>query len=424
MTIDDFRGQVRISQIQAAFDDIVGNINNMIDTYNLANSYEDVDYTKGGTGLSAPSYSLSVGGLKTVLTNYNNTLVGCNVFKINDTTCLVTDGLFITSNQVYRIKDTFVNGNVDWNMSELYYDIDNDNVIYKQGSHGVIVDSQGVYNQPTINSNTEYGVFYAGRNAQDAYKITKSEGYVDNFTINGTYTDPYVIWQFPKPVKINRITLNAECKSIINEYATIVVRCDNEVVYNGVGGYIDIPLQDRETSYVDIYANTAGLHYGFITKFSNLVVSGLTSSIGIQQGGLIIPSPNIIKICDLNWNAKDGLIKDVKALQIEKPKNYTLTSSDRIFDDNGLCNHDGLDTTSSGKFVQYTAAGGGAGLQSEINIFGEQIIRNDDNSNGDRGNTQTNTSPVLYIPKGCTDNLYSVGGAGRSTLNAIFKYNQ
>jgi hypothetical protein len=161
-------------------------------------------------------------------------------------------------------------------------------------------------------------------------------------------------------------------------------------------------------------------------------VGGTSSSIAIQQGGLIIPSPNIIKICDLNWNAKDGLIKDVKALQIEKPKNYSLTTTNKgVLAEANMYNLDTLNTTNSGKFVAYSdiAATGNMNHYGFVSILGENII--DNSETGDPMPRTSNTAfamTKLYIPKGCSDSLsYNntwFTGEGRTITDPIFKYNE
>ena len=84
MTIKDFRGQVKVSDVQNAFDEIVNRINSKVDVYNSFFDLQDYDLTKGSPLLGASGYTLSVGGLKSVLNSYANTVIGCRTWKIDD----------------------------------------------------------------------------------------------------------------------------------------------------------------------------------------------------------------------------------------------------------------------------------------------------------------------------------------------------
>lgn len=431
--IKDFRGQVKVADVQAAFNEIVNNINGLVDSYNQASDYAGADYTKGSPSLSAPSYTLSVGGLKTVLTNYNNTLIGCNIFKIDDLSCLVTEGLYITSDRVYRIPSQYVVGEAGWDMSELYYDKVNEVLMFKDGSHGAIVAEQTVFNQPTINSNTEYGVFYFNYNSQNAYKCTTSEGVSAIFQSTGVFEYPTLTWELPSSVKINSISLNANA-TVVGGSSTIVVKCDEDIVYSGAAGNINISLTNRDTSKIIVYAQISNNIFGFNVKFSDLLVQGTSSSIAIEQGGVVTPSDSIVKVCDLNWKAKDGLIKDFKQAQLEKPIGYTLNNSDKnVLSDNHWMNNDPLDTTNSGKFAAYSMlfAQGNDYHYGYTSILGQNIILNRENEDPEYRNSGVAfPMSILYIPKGCTDNMssycnYSEGsstGVGRTVTDPIFKY--
>lgn len=125
MTIKDFRGQVKVSDVQNAFDEIVNRINSKVDVYNSFFDLQDYDLTKGSPLLGASGYTLSVGGLKSVLNSYANTVIGCRTFRIDDETLLVSDGFCITPDRVYRINSQIMGGasapDVRPEASESYY---------------------------------------------------------------------------------------------------------------------------------------------------------------------------------------------------------------------------------------------------------------------------------------------------------------
>lgn len=125
MTIKDFRGQVKVSDVQNAFDEIVNRINSQVDVYNSFFDLQDYDLTKSSPLLGASGYTLSVGGLKSVLSSYANTVIGCRTFRIDDETLLVSDGFCITPDRVYRINTQIMGGasapDVRPEASESYY---------------------------------------------------------------------------------------------------------------------------------------------------------------------------------------------------------------------------------------------------------------------------------------------------------------
>lgn len=424
MSIKDFRGQVKISDVQTAFDEIIGRINNTVDIYNAAAEAEDIDYTKGSPKLSAASYTLTIGGLKTILNGYNNTLIGCNIFKIDDTTCLVTDGLYITSNEVYRIRSRFISGQSGWDLSEMYYDIDNDTVMFKDGVSQSVVEVTSGWSQPVISSNTECGVFTANYNSQNAYQITNSTGWSCSWAGTGAYAYPAFSWTLPKAIKITNISLDAN-SVVFNGSSTIVIECDNQEVYRGASGLISVPLSGRETSTIRIYEIISGNIIGFSTTFKNLLVTGNATSYAIDNGGTVTPSDNIIKICDLNWNGKDGLIKDNKKLKLENIKDYKLCSVSRKNTyAEGKWAEESLNTANAGKFVCYTAdmTAGGSPYYGSVNILGKNIIENSPpNDAAHRSHSYIMCYTKLYVPKGASDLMTVDNRAGRLVSDSYLK---
>ena len=125
MTINDFRGQVKIADVQAAFNEIVNRINSAIDTYKSAQELEDIDYTKGSPKLSSAGYTLTVGGLKSILNAYNGCTIGARAYKISEGESLLSDGLHIRNGIPYRINAQIVQGGNEPSVrpepSEAYY---------------------------------------------------------------------------------------------------------------------------------------------------------------------------------------------------------------------------------------------------------------------------------------------------------------
>lgn len=421
MTIKDFKGQVKIADIQAAFNEIVNRINSMVDIYNNAAGFGDIDYTKGSPKLGSSGYCLTIGGLKTILNNYNNTLIGCNVYKIDDSTCLVSDGLYITSTGVYRIKGGFISGQSGWDMSELYYDIDNEAVIFKDGANQSVVEVTTGWTQPTINSNTECGIFTANYNSGVAYCVANNSGWSMSYssTTGGQVANPAVTWNLPKTIKCSNISFTSNVNNILGS-GNIVVYVNGEHIYTGAASSShSINLNNREVDSITIGYTVAG-GIGFSVNISNLLVSGFVNSYAYESGGVITPSNNIIKICDLNWRAKDGLIKDFKSLQLENLKDYRLKKAKRGY---GRYAVDSLNTSNSGKFVVYSGMFSTGSYGSALSIMGERIIYNP-RDGGDALHRSSNvafSSTPLYIPKGATDNMTENVNAGRSVSDPSFE---
>ena len=79
-----FRGQVKIQDVKDELERIVDEVNTLIDNYNdaLAGIHSNI-FSEGAASLAAPGYTLSIGGLKTLMNAYRGCAVGSKVFKIN-----------------------------------------------------------------------------------------------------------------------------------------------------------------------------------------------------------------------------------------------------------------------------------------------------------------------------------------------------
>lgn len=106
-----FKGQVKVANIQNAFNELIARINNIVDVYNETDTFlEEQDYSKGGDSLGAAGYTLTVGGIKQVLQAYAGTLIGCRAFRIDPTHVIVTDGVYFKTNKVIRINSQILTG--------------------------------------------------------------------------------------------------------------------------------------------------------------------------------------------------------------------------------------------------------------------------------------------------------------------------
>ena len=96
-----FKGQVKVSDIQAEFNRIVTSLNEQITKYNTAlEGATSEKYSVGKPTLSANGYVLSIGGLKVLLNCYRGCTLGAKVYKINNTKAIITRGIYIDTDGI------------------------------------------------------------------------------------------------------------------------------------------------------------------------------------------------------------------------------------------------------------------------------------------------------------------------------------
>lgn len=79
--VRQFKGIVKVADVQEEFDNLVNGINSMIRTYNDSAYVKDINYNDVSEELAPLNYTLSVGGLRKVLDTYDGCVVGCKVFN-------------------------------------------------------------------------------------------------------------------------------------------------------------------------------------------------------------------------------------------------------------------------------------------------------------------------------------------------------
>ena len=119
MTNYTFKGQVKVADVKAAFDDFINRINTLVSTYNTTETFlSNIDLTVGSPTLAAGGYTLTVGGIKQLLEAYDGVLLGCRAFRIDSTHIVVTDGIYFTSEAPYRIDAQVLSGDGSY----IYFD--------------------------------------------------------------------------------------------------------------------------------------------------------------------------------------------------------------------------------------------------------------------------------------------------------------
>lgn len=121
-----FKGQVKISDVQEAFDEIVNATNAIVSIYNSSKAIEDIDYTKGSAVLAPSGYTLTVGGLKQALALADGCVVGAKPILLSKQQIKMTTGILISDAGVYRLPDAILDKpSGSRSKLTLYYDIFN-----------------------------------------------------------------------------------------------------------------------------------------------------------------------------------------------------------------------------------------------------------------------------------------------------------
>lgn len=187
-----FKGEVKVSDVQEAFDDIVTRINNMIDDYNSASYVIDIDYSVGAKTLAPAGYTLTIGGLKQILKTYNNCIIGAKPFKVASDRVVITDGVLILNNEVKRLPSKIIT--INNKIATIYFNKStNDYTLTKNTNTVKVCDIN-------LNSESDYVKSINGVLNEDFdghYKITTESKTFGNFaTGNPIYPDTSVSPKF------------------------------------------------------------------------------------------------------------------------------------------------------------------------------------------------------------------------------------
>ncbi|MCM1324142.1 MAG: hypothetical protein NC218_08265 [Acetobacter sp.] len=104
-----FKGQVKVSEIQSAFDDMIARVNALREKYTEALGAANYNIAIGGSELGPNRYTLSVGGLKTILAAMNGQVFNSRVFKYNNR-LFVSNGLYVEDTDVISLPAGVVSG--------------------------------------------------------------------------------------------------------------------------------------------------------------------------------------------------------------------------------------------------------------------------------------------------------------------------
>lgn len=123
MVIKLFKGQVKVADVKAAFDEIIEKINTIITNYNQSSYIQDIDYSVGGDSLAPSGYTLTVGGMKQFMSSCDGCVVGAKPFKVSDSKFKLTTGILVTKYGIYRLPDSTLDIPTNKSYRTLYYNI-------------------------------------------------------------------------------------------------------------------------------------------------------------------------------------------------------------------------------------------------------------------------------------------------------------
>ena len=200
--VRNFKGVVKVTDVQEEFDNLLNTINAKINEYNSSLNIEDIDYNNGGPDLAPYGYTLSVGGLKTVLEAYDGAILGANVLRRSNGQYIVSEGLYIKDGEVLKLPSKTVDGNGDviyFDPTTTEYTFDSERagrlypnssnqVIFRPGTYPLIyVDSSNNKTNTTVTFNETQLVDNRAVNVTGDYMQTSS----CKFTAYASYSSQY-----------------------------------------------------------------------------------------------------------------------------------------------------------------------------------------------------------------------------------------
>lgn len=435
MDYKNFKGQVKISDVQECFDDLTNRINSLIDKYNASSYVTDINYNNVSPELAPVNYTLSVGGLKKILDAYDGCVLGTKVFRVSNNLC-ITDGLLIRRNGCIHLPSAIIPKQGKY----LFYSPSLRQ--YKYPGNYVYQTTDWI--QPSITSNESWGSISANAiwvdNAgttigwsiipSDApqtqpFNVTSSYGYgalggatgvVNRFQIN-------IGWEFPQ----NLLLTNASFRV---GYVTVAgssgYTCTTSIRNSASGQWeqihtihlgakditdINIPLENQ-ASVNAIKINIVfdlDRSATFSASVSNLLLQGKIIKKTLV-GGTESGANDWIQICKLNYN-RDVSMSNTFEFTAGKIQNYSITSqSKNVY----LNTTETVNTTNGPQFVAGTSGSArGSWKATAATLFGIEVTRATQPSEGDSGSYFIFNK--LLLPKGI-GNPYSYGG---NTIDAV-----
>ena len=438
--VRNFKGVVKVADVQAEFDNLLNAINDKIDTYNSSLNIEDVDYNNGGPDLAAYGYTLSVGGLKAVLDAYDGAILGANVLRISNNQYIVSEGLYIKDRTVTKLPSRVLSGTGN----TVYFNSSNNTYSFTQGGGTVEVP----YTLPVISGSDTSSLGTLGDFNTFTAEIVNPEGSVHAYNSFKNNAADYVELNSRWALEGDMIGLNFTLTfpAYINKFTSLqmTLKVKGDKSFNGhilhgalgVGG-AEIALEktfeisDDELEHAFTYtvnaqefANNWYFQFGsskitfqiftiapLPTDFGNIKMSiGNIELTGVvrQQvpGGNILISPvnrnRISRLCN-KPNAVNENIPDYKMTIESKGSGYTINGNQY------------LSNSDKGQFFS-----GSAGRNCAINLLGTQVAYHQ--WHGDRTDSYHEPINFLFVPKGIPNPYGGLSGETRFAMQKVFNY--
>ena len=435
MDYKNFKGQVKISDVQECFDDLTNRINSLIDKYNASSYVTDINYNNVSPELAPVNYTLSVGGLKKILDAYDGCVLGTKVFRVSNN-LLITDGLLIRRNGCIHLPSALIPKQGRY----LFYSPSLRQYKYPDSYTYQTTD----WTQPSITSNESWGSISANaiwiNNAgttigwslipSDApqsqpFNVTSSYGYgalgtatgvVNRFQIN-------IGWEFPQNLLLTNVSFRVGYVAVAGSSG---YTCTTSIRNSASGQWeqihtihlgakdikdINIPLENQ-TSVNAIKINIVfdlDRSATFSANVSNLLLQGKIIKKTII-GGTESGANDWIQICKLNYN-RDVSMSNTFEFTAGKVQNYSITSqSKNVY----LNTTETVNTTNGPQFVAGTSGSArGSWKATAATLFGIEVTRATQPSKRNSGSYFIFNK--LLLPKGI-GNPYSYGG---NTIDAV-----
>lgn len=442
-----FKGKVKISDIEQAFNKVITYINDFISYINNSidlldeESENKIDVTKGSNTLPASEYCLTIGALKQVLEVYDDTNIGGITVKdpLNSGRAIVFPSLIIQKDSgISVIPQTIVDKPTQ---QEIEDNPDLGSSIYYDTSSGNIVDtgnkrtSNWEYSSDLNSANIDVGYY-----ATKAYDTTSGEISV-SFRDASTSNNFCAVSPVNKPTQVNYLLYSGEGSISANEINTISIEYypDNSNVlseahftYDSISGEwtTDSPnifeLLDRGNNRIEITPKSDYIYFrAFEVTYNEVQSSGDSLIIHTDKkqytynpsAGQYVPNPNAVFISAVDWNRDEYIMNTTPDWLFVNPDTSPVISiMAEVIDSRQTVNPD----LSKPQFIIPARQGvyrgeTGDNIGSVQLTGGKVIFDNNQFNNGSRAKGSLETIYVpIWCPKGMANSIITVYGRSKA----------
>lgn len=444
--VKQFRGVVKVADVQEEFDNITDRINTMVKAYNNSLKEQgEIDYYTGSSALAPSGYTLTVGGLKTIINAYDGACIGCKAYRVSDTQTKVTGGILFDDGKVYKINERLLTGTGD----TLYYD-----KTYKRltlGASSGTTTTWSSFTIPNFTSSNTYGSVYANYNSGNAYQARSSAGswswgwdmgtpaaMGSNKVINNENVRCWS-WDFPSGCQVT----SGASFSFWIDFARYQQR-DETFLITWVQINGGTPIQMDSPTYGEHVGNgmrftinlTAGtltslkIYVGFVynshltlnsyqMKLINVILSGVQRKVTTITGE---STGKLVKICNLNWARDDKYMNDINNTQLTGFSTYKYKMSQANYGNSlrqGIQNAESFNNTSQGNFYIAAVPPKFPWDSGTVTLLGQTV-----STSGDIGDRKFNSNFMfspLYVPKGLAVPYSSATASKARTATKVLK---